>query len=86
MDVAWNLEAGVTDGDGKGCDQFQNNDSAASFFFFPASSSQMCRNDCGKTHDYRPEAGPASSLLEIAEVVAQQRGQGSAGCQIFCRC
>lgn len=33
MDVAWNAEAGVTDGDGKGCDQFQNNDSTA--FFFP---------------------------------------------------
>lgn len=31
MDVAWNAEAGVTDGDGKGCDQFQNNDSTAFF-------------------------------------------------------
>lgn len=32
MDVAWNAEAGVTDGDGKGCDQSQNNDSAVGFF------------------------------------------------------
>lgn len=68
MDVAWNTEAGVTDGDGKGCDQFQNNDSAAFFFSFPHLP--------GKTRYYPVEPMPAVSRRDIAEVMAQQRGQG----------
>lgn len=60
MDVAWNTEASVTDGNGKGCDQFQNNDSTAGFFSYRPRPPRSVERTVGKhtITDLRPTQLP----------------------------